>query len=72
LNVPFRNTSFDPDTLRIAQRAYDQACSNVTNAADPNIIAQRIIDLATAGERDADLLATFALDAIPEHLRRDG
>ena len=64
--MPFRNTSFELDTLRIAAAALDAACAKCPNLTEKRrtIFAQRIIDLMTAGERDFDKLTQFALDTL--------
>jgi hypothetical protein len=61
---------FDPETLRVMGIAFEmaRAALRVASRDDlPNeqLIANRIIDLAKAGERDANLLCEAALLELP-------
>jgi hypothetical protein len=67
--VAFLNgRSFDAETIRIIGLAYDKATRGLHDRGQPmivqEIIATRIIDFATAGERDPDQLANRALEAL--------
>ena len=64
----FRQTSFDPDTIKTLREAYDRALRSLHDAGQPDIvkeiIAQRIIALAKQGERNPDRLCSDALSAL--------
>ena len=67
--MPFKAvTGFEPDTLVLLQRAYDEACALLQEAkgAYPDektrtALAQVIVQHAMKGERDFDKLTAFAL-----------
>ncbi len=62
--MPFRNVihdgTFDPETLEIMSAAYDGVCKylNLADRDDPltALVAKKIIELASRGERGADLM----------------
>jgi hypothetical protein len=60
--------ALDPDTLEVLGAAYDQAIEILqardVSASVREVIASRIIDAATNGERDADALQTIALHGL--------
>jgi hypothetical protein len=60
--------SFDETATQAMGEAYDKARGRLHDKGQPaivqEIIAKRIIDLATAGERDSDELARRALLAL--------
>jgi hypothetical protein len=65
----FRNSPFDPDTVKTLCDAYDKAVRSLHDRGrQPHIvnevIAQRIIALAKQGERDPDRLCADALKAL--------
>ena len=61
--------AFDPETVKVLCDAYDRACKSLHDTGQPYIVsevmAQRIIALAKAGERDPDRLCEGALNALP-------
>jgi hypothetical protein len=61
---------FDPETKRVMGVAFEmtRAALRVTDRNDPiiEIIAKKIIELAKAGERNADLLCERALKDLRE------
>jgi hypothetical protein len=64
--VPFlRGRSFDDEATRVLGEAYDKARAMLHDSGQPlvvqEVIAKRIIDIATTGERDPDELARRAL-----------
>lgn len=71
----FRETSFDPDTLRIVGAAFNCAKAALHDRGQPEIvdevIAKRIIAMAVDGERDVLVLAEIALEALgPDVLKK--
>jgi hypothetical protein len=64
----FRATAFDPETVKTLCDAYDKARKSLHDTGQPHIvneiIAERIIALAKAGERDPDKLCEGALVAL--------
>jgi hypothetical protein len=61
--------AFSPDEITVLVSAFEQACGSVLVQLDERgeeaareIIAQRIIETASKGERDKDRLAKDALD----------
>ena len=71
----FRETSFDPDTLRIMGAAFECAQAALDDRGQPEIvyevIAKRIIAMASDGERDVLVLAERALEALgPDVLKK--
>ena len=64
----FRQTSFDPETIKALCDAYDKALRSLHDAGQPDVvkevIAQRIIALAKHGERNPDRLCADALSAL--------
>ncbi len=63
--------SFDVETTRVVDLAFDQACKRLHDRGQPEVvrevIANRIIALAKSGERDvgrlcASALASFGLE----------
>ena len=65
----FYTGAFDPETVKVLCDAYDRACKSLHDRGQPYIVsevmAQRIIALAKAGERDPDRLCDGALKALP-------
>jgi hypothetical protein len=66
--LPFlQNGFFDSDATQVMSEAYDKACKMLHDKGQPDVvqevIARRIIEVAMAGERDADQLAKRALQA---------
>ena len=61
---------FDPETIRVMGIAFEMVlvALRLTNRDDlaKEVVAQKIIDLAKGGERDADQLCEGALRAIRE------
>jgi hypothetical protein len=61
-----RDTAFDPDTLQVLCRAYDQTLALLGDTGQPSIvkevIAGRIIALAKKGELDADRMCAEVLN----------
>jgi hypothetical protein len=59
------NRAFDPDAIRILARAYEDACAalRLDDRTDPltQIVAKKIIEHATRGERDPIRLREMAL-----------
>jgi hypothetical protein len=67
--LPFlRDTSFDSDVTGMMGKAYDQALRALHDKGQPHIvqevIARKIIELAEAGERDADRMCQRALASL--------
>ena len=67
--TPFLNddTKFDPETKRVMGVAFEMAwvALGLTESDDLNrIVAQRIIELAKAGERNPDILCEKALKGL--------
>jgi hypothetical protein len=67
--IPFlRDTSFDPELTNLMGIAYDKALRARHDKGQPHmvqeIIARKIIDIAKAGERDADRMCERALAAL--------
>ena len=67
---PLRGAIFDPKTIAVLTTAYDKAIEGQP-AAVRQIIAKRIIELASEGERDTDKLCQRAL-ALSIRLARRG
>jgi hypothetical protein len=59
---------FDPDATAAMSEAYDRACKSMHDWGQPviirEIIAKRIIQLASMGERDPDQLCDQALKSL--------
>jgi hypothetical protein len=69
---PFLNgEQFDQETVRILGLAFEQACIglHIGDCADDvrQAIANKIMEIAKAGERNADVLCECALDEIRQH-----
>jgi hypothetical protein len=67
--VPFlRDASFDPDVTSEMGRAYDKVLRTLRDQGrqplEPELIARKIIDIATTGERDAERMCKRALAAL--------
>jgi len=64
----FHNADLDEDSIQVLSHAYDKACRSMHDRGQPylvsEIIAQRMIALARAGERDPDKLCASALMAL--------
>ena len=63
---PFLNgQTFDPETARLVGLAFETARAAVDRPADltDEMIAQKIIELAKAGERNVEVLCEAALNA---------
>jgi hypothetical protein len=64
----FHDTAFQPDEVKVLRDAYARACKSLHDKGQPaivsEIIAQRIIALASDGERDPDKLSEGALAAL--------
>jgi hypothetical protein len=65
----FSSHAFDPATLRILYAAFDTVWDRVAQFTDASscdrvreAIAVALIDMASAGQRDPDRLASYALD----------
>jgi hypothetical protein len=62
------DTAFDAKTTRLLGQAYDLACSELHDDGQPavvkEIIAKRIIELASDGERDPKKLSAAALTSL--------
>ena len=62
------NAPFDRDTVAKLCAAYDAACQQLHDTGQPavvtEIMAQKILSLANAGERNVERLAQGALTAI--------
>ena len=63
----FKDQTFDPDVTRIMDEAYDMACKELhrdgQHALVQEVIAKRIIRIASAGERDAKRMSERAIGA---------
>jgi hypothetical protein len=61
----FRDTAFDPETLKMLCDAFDRASASLHDDGRPDVvnevIAARIVALAENGERDPVMLADGAL-----------
>jgi len=67
--VPFlRGLSFDPETTRVMDHAYDTFHAMLHDKGQPfvveEIIATRIIEIANTGERDPDTICQRVLTAL--------
>jgi hypothetical protein len=55
---PFSQASSDPRVINVMGKAYDKACKMMHDKGQPHlvqeVIAGRIIEIVTAGERDPD------------------
>jgi len=64
----FHEAAFDPETVKVLCDAYDRARRSLHDTGQPyivsEIIAKRIISLASLGERDPDKLCEGALKAL--------
>jgi hypothetical protein len=62
------NTAFDPEVTSLLGQAYDLACAELHDDGQPEavreLIAKRIIELATDGERDPSKLSNAALASL--------
>ena len=62
------DTSFDPEAVRLLGQAFDHACGEIHANGQPSlireIIAKRIIELASDGERDPIKLSEAALTSL--------
>ena len=62
------DTSFDADVTRLLGQAFDQACAELHDNGQPSVvkevIAKRIIELASEGERDPVKLSKAALTSL--------
>ncbi len=64
----FQDATFDPHAIEIMAAAYDAVCKALS-LADRNdpltaLVAKKIIELASRGERDPDLIYREALKAL--------
>ena len=64
-------SSFDPDTLKVLQTAYDEAClwltttqGFVSDDESRKALAVRIVEYAKRGERDLEKLRVYALAGV--------
>jgi len=68
----FNGSVFDPQATHAMGEAFDLACSNIGTGGQPEIVkeimAARIIQAATNGERDPHRLAAKAMDSVGLHL----
>jgi len=59
---------YDPELTRLMQSAYEKARAALHDKGQPavveEIIAKRIVDIASTGERDPERLASKALEAL--------
>jgi hypothetical protein len=67
--LPFIKLSvFTPDTVAAMGKAFDRACAATSQSGEPcvhrEIVAERIIALAKAGERDPAALCDHALESL--------
>jgi hypothetical protein len=67
--LPFlKGQAFDAEATRLMGEAYDKARSLLRDKGQPDlvqeVIAKRIFEVATTGERDPDELARRALQAL--------
>ena len=62
---PFLSQNFDPETARLMGIAFETARAAVNRPADltDEMIANKIIGLANAGERNVEVLCEAALNA---------
>jgi len=64
----FQNCSLNPEEVTAMNRAYDLACQTLQNIGqlevDREIIAERILQAAESGERDADKLCARAIHGL--------
>ena len=80
--MPFSDASYDPDTLALLARAYDEAWhelqimnfvgSGQDDAVIQKMLGIRIMAAAANGERDPDRLKLLALQAIDGRKVRRG
>lgn len=69
MSLPFlQNSVFDPELTHAMGQAFDRACQSLDDAGQPDIvkeiIAEKIVEIAQAGERDPDRLSERALLAL--------
>jgi len=59
---------YDPEITRVMGLAFDKARAGLHDSGQPavvqEIIAKRIVDIASTGERDPERLASKALEAL--------
>ena len=64
----FEQDAFRPEEIELLNQAYTLACKSLHDRGQPNIvrdiIAERIVAMAKAGERDPDKLGAAAINAI--------
>jgi hypothetical protein len=60
---------FDPETRRILGLAFEMSRKSIRDDFGDKIIADRIIELAAAGERDPDRMCELTLKALRERAR---
>ena len=53
--------AFDPETIRLMGSAYEKATVGLDEISDREIVAKRIIEAASRGERDLDKLVAYAV-----------
>jgi hypothetical protein len=65
-----QNAAFGPEVIHILGLAFDEACARAgANQGQHELYAKRIIEAATAGERDVGRLADFAMNGNISRLR---
>ena len=53
--------AFDPETIQLMGSAYEKATVGLDEISDREIVAKRIIEAASRGERDLDKLVAYAV-----------
>jgi hypothetical protein len=66
--MPFRKEAFEPEIIAVMTAAYERACSTIVPSPNAErakeIVAKRIIELATQGWTDADRLCSEVLKVV--------
>jgi hypothetical protein len=70
-----RNTSYDPEAVRVMSLAYEAALQQLHDRGQPaivrEIIARRLIELAAIGERQPERLCAMVLSQLGVASRTD-
>lgn len=73
-NMAFKNLALGPSETLVIARAYEEACQELRDPGAPDgawreksrrMLAKRIVDLAAMGERNPNVLKTYALAGLP-------
>jgi hypothetical protein len=67
-----KGAAFDAETTHLLGLAYEKAIDGNKDPAFRELVAKRIIEAARRGERDINVLATFARDGLDGSLDAAG